>query len=83
MRLFFGDFFPELTIVLDSSLENVLERIGMEDRIERRGASFIEKVLKGFRHLPELFPERVVLIDSNRPLEEVMEDVWKVVSARL
>ncbi len=83
MHTFFGEFFPDLTIVLDSSIEKVIERIEMGDRIEKRGKIFLEKVLEGFRSLASMFPERVVLVDSNRPLEEVMEDVWKIVSARL
>ena len=83
MELFWGEFFPQLTIMLDSSLENVVNRIDMNDRIENRGREFIEKVLNGFRRLPDLFPERVVVVDSNRSLDEVVEDVWEIISARL
>ena len=83
MELFFGEFFPDITIVLDSTLENVLSRIANKDKIEARGAEFQNKVLSGFRRICDIFPDRAVLIDSNRTLDEVIDEVWQVVSARL
>ena len=53
------------------------------DRIEAAGADFHQRVLRGFRALAEQDPERWVVIDGDRPVDEVTEAVSAAVRDRL
>ncbi len=82
---FFGSVFPTFTVVLDSDVEDILARLEAreKDKVESRGVHFLEKVIQAYRDLVEVFPERMLLVDSRRPLEEVCEEVWQEVKKRL
>ena len=49
------------------------------DRIGSEGERFQSVVLEAFEELVRRQPERFAVIDAERPLEEVMEDVWAAV----
>ncbi len=80
---FFGAFFPQLTLLLDAEVDVIMQRLIGEDKVERRGRKYLEKVVQGYRDLVEVFPERIVVIDSNQDLERVCEQAWKAVRSRL
>lgn len=75
---------PDLTILLDVSTEVGTARVGNEtDRIESAGKEFHEAVRREYLHLAHKEPERFVIIDANRRLEDVAEDIYSVVLTRL
>ncbi len=80
---FFGVYFPQLTIVLDSDVDVIMQRLRDKDKIESRGREFFEHVVQAYRDLVEIFPERMVLIDSNKDLNWVCDEVWKAIKERL
>lgn len=78
---------PDLTVVLDTdpvkSLRRGLARQSGEDRFEEFGADFQQRLRDGFRALVSDFPTRCVLIDGDRPVEDVAADILAAVEARL
>ncbi len=76
---------PDLTLVLDLPAPVGLARrraAGATSRFERKGEAFHERVREGFRTLAAAEPERLVLVDAERPVEEVAARIREVVAAR-
>ncbi|MEW6446380.1 MAG: dTMP kinase [Pseudomonadota bacterium] len=69
------DLRPDLTLLLDTSVEVGLERMRgrgePEDRIEREGRPFFERVRAAFLAQAERHAGRFEVIDATRPLDEV------------
>lgn len=78
---------PDLTVLIDMDpgvgLSRALSRQGAEERFESFGQDLQEKMRSGFLALAQEFPDRFVVIDGARPLEQVAADVQTVVEARL
>ncbi|MEM5828034.1 MAG: dTMP kinase [Candidatus Aenigmatarchaeota archaeon] len=72
---------PDLIIILDVDVEIALQRIEKEGKAKElyENGEFLRKVLENYRNL-ELDVENVYLIDANRSIEEVKEDVIKVIN---
>jgi dTMP kinase len=66
---------PDLTLILDlapeTALARGLARGGDEDRFERFGAGFQERLRRGFLALAAEFPERCRVIPADGPAERV------------
>ncbi len=72
-----GDFEPDLTILLDIPAEVGLSRAGKRgdlDRFENEDIEFFNRVREGFLDRARRL-ERFRIIDANRPLEEVQNNV--------
>lgn len=86
-----GDNNPDLTLMFMLSPKEALKRANArmtgdadaEDRMEKEGVSFQERIAKGFAEIAEQNPERCVIIDADGSMDEVAERVWAVVSKRL
>jgi dTMP kinase len=82
-----GDFRPDLTIVLDLPAEEGLKRAGKrggnEDRYERMGLDFHERLRDGFLDIARREPERCVVIDARPPREQVQAAIRDCVAERL
>lgn len=79
---------PDLTLFFDLAPEKGMERIEANpnrevNRLDLEKMDFHEKVRHGFETLAKDNPHRIVTIDASKPLEEVIENVWKVVEKRL
>jgi dTMP kinase len=82
---------PELTFVLDCPVEVGLARTrarqlnldGGPDRFEQEQMEFHQRVRAGFLTIAQMEPFRMVLLDSNRPLEQVRDDILDTVMRRL
>lgn len=82
-----GDVRPDLTILLDieaqEGLNRLAERIKREntsaDRIERETVDFHKLLRSGYLELAAGEPERIRIVNAERPAEKVSEDVWRVV----
>lgn len=77
---------PDLYITFD-----VKPKIGLTRRkstndtnhIDRRPVRFHDQVRRGLLDFPKFVPQRSVVIDANRPLEQVTEDFFAVIRKEL
>ena len=46
------------------------------DRIEQKNVDYHSRVREGFHQIASDHPERVRVIDANRNVEEIAEDIW-------
>jgi len=78
---------PDLTIMLDVSVETTLRRMalrgGAQDRYERLGAAFFERIREGFLEVAAEAPARCVVLSGEAAEEEVAAGIWRIVSERL
>jgi len=86
-RLLFGDFQPDLTIILDipvaQGIARTQRRGGDEDRYERMDISFHERLRQGFLSIAGQEPARCAVIDAARDEDAVHGDVIACVRDRL
>jgi dTMP kinase len=73
-----GDVNPDVTILLDAPVEVGMARAnnrGAPDRIEREKHVFFERVRECYLTLAAREPDRFVILDTTRSLQEVQTDV--------
>lgn len=74
-----GDLVPDLTVVLDLSHEQALERMRSQgrdlDRMEQLDADFHTRVRGGFLHRAGQAPRRYLVLDATRDPVELAEQV--------
>lgn len=80
-------FMPELTIVLDLSVEESRKRQARDertpDRLESEAASFFERIRNGYRQIASDFPECVTLLDAEKNIDEIQSQIQNLVLERL
>lgn len=78
---------PDLTVLIDMDpargLSRALGRQGAEERFESFGEALQERMRAAFLALAEEFPDRFRIIDGNRDIDAVAEDVKAVVQDAL
>jgi dTMP kinase len=79
---------PDLTILFDIKPEEGLARIAANsqrevNRLDVEKLAFHNKVRDSFHELAKKFPERFVIIDASKSPDEVFEDSYKAIEARL
>ncbi len=82
-----GDLMPDLTIVLDIPSEESRLRVqrrvnSVPDRIEKESIEFYAAVREGYLYLAKELPNRLVLIDGSKDVNEVSNAVWKAIEQR-
>jgi dTMP kinase len=86
-QLVIGNFAPDLTIVLDlepeASLARTRQRGGGEDRFEKKGVGYQQRVREGFRQLALASPATHVLIDAAGSMDAVRKRVFDAVNKHL
>ena len=73
-----GETWPDLTILLDAPVEIGMERAGTRsapDRIEQERHDFFERVRECYLQIAVREPERFVVIDTTRSIDEVRADI--------
>ena len=73
---------PQLTILLDLPVETGFARLtqrGATDRLERETAAFHERVRSGYLQLAKKIPERIKVIDTDRDVHIVLDEVMKLI----
>ena len=86
-----GDFKPDLTIILDIDPEIGLERSFnkaknmdvKELRFEGRELEFHHNLRKGFLEIAKEEPNRCVVLDADKSIDELHRDIVNVVNQRL
>ena len=80
-----GDCVPDITFALDvdaATAESRMQKPRRADRMEQQPADFYERVRQGYRDLAAREPNRIVLIDGSRNVDEIEADIWKTLSSR-
>ncbi|WP_150275661.1 dTMP kinase [Paenibacillus tepidiphilus] len=82
-----GGLAPDLTLYLDVDPEVGLSRISANqdrevNRLDLESLAFHRKVREGYLAIAAEEPQRVVVLDANRPLESVEQDVLQVLKDR-
>lgn len=79
--------YPDYTFFFDLKPEDSKLRINnreeSRDRFELSGESFNERVYQGYLDVIKLFPERFVIIDASKPIDEVFEQLKKEFSEKV
>lgn len=74
---------PKLTVFVDINPSVGLERIKTnhrdEDRLDKEKLSFHELVHSGYLEVAKRFPERIKVVNGEQTIEEVYNDVRKIV----
>lgn len=73
---------PNLTLIFDLDPKLGLERAksrGGEDRFERKGLAFHQKLRSGFLDIAAKNPKRCKVIDASQSVETVAQSVWQAV----
>ena len=80
--------FPDITLLSDIDPELGLERINKNkdrevNRLDVEKLSFHKKVREGYLLLSKKFPERYIIVDASKPLEEVANQVFEEIIKKL
>ena len=83
-----GKRMPDLTILFDLTPEVGLARIQANrlnevNRLDAESLAFHQRVYEGYAEVVKRYPERIQKVDASKPLEEVIEDVWKIIIEQL
>ncbi len=89
-----GEFQPDLTFVFDIDAEKGLSRSlkqlavtadkneSTEDRYERMGVPFHNRLRQGFLEIAKRFPGRCVIIDASQDIATIHRQILKTIEAR-
>lgn len=85
-----GDFKPDLTLILDIDPEIGLRRsyakadtmVDKETRFESIGLEFHNNIRNGYLEIAKSNPERCVVLDANKTIQELHKDIIKVIEER-
>ena len=73
---------PDLTVLLDVDANTGQSRLESKDRLDRESADFHTKVNQAFKDLAKANPERYIVIDAAKPVEEIAELVFNAFKAK-
>lgn len=77
---------PTLTLILDAPAEHGLARADMrggDNRFEAKGGGYHERVRQAFLGIARAHPERCVVVNAARSIDDVETDIAAIVRARL
>jgi len=85
-----GGFMPVLTFLLDVPVNEGLRRankrrgnMSLADHFEAESVAFHERVRTGFLAVAHAEPQRVIIVDAQRPIEEIHQEILSTVLQRL
>lgn len=73
---------PDLTILLDLPAKVGLARQRLTDRISAEGLAFHESVRQAYLAMAHKESERIVVIDAEQAIDEVIEQAWDAIVVR-
>lgn len=70
---------PDLTLIFDVDIETSMQRVGKtKDRMESAGTEFFNRVRQGYLEIAKEEPDRVKVINSAKPIDEVFDEVKRI-----
>ncbi len=78
-----GGLQSDLTLWLDLDVTLGLQRValrGRPDRMERATLDFHQRVRQGYQDLANIYPERIVRIDANRPEVAIQAEIQQILT---
>lgn len=78
-----GAFQPDHTLLLDLPVTTGLARAVVQQRYERMGVAFHEKLREGFLARAQAEPQRITIIPAAAPLDAVEAAIWQAVEPLL
>lgn len=87
-RFAIGSRMPDLTFYLDVDPEVGLSRIAANgerevNRLDLESLAFHQKVREGYQLIVKSDPQRIVVLDANRPIHIVEQDIVRTLKERL
>lgn len=81
------DILPDVTIFLDIEPNVGLKRIKKNrdnlDRLDLESSEFHQKVYEGYKIVTEMFKDRIIVVDANRDIEAVINDVYSIIYQKI
>jgi len=77
---------PDLTFLVDVDVDLAEKRsgsMGRQDRIELENTEFKLKVIQGFREIAENNPNRIVILDGRKDIEQLADLAWNKIHSLL
>jgi|SRR5690554_3718687 len=78
---------PDITIFLDIEPNVGLKRIKKNrdnlDRLDLESIDFHQKVYEGYKKVKEMFADRIIIVDANRTIEQVINDVYSIIYQKI
>lgn len=75
---------PDLTFVFDIDVETSMKRVGKEkDRMESAGIDFHNRVRKGYLELAEQEPQRIMVLNATKSIEEIHKNIIDIINEKL
>jgi len=91
-QLAIGDAAPDLTFILDIPVNEGLARAGKrmendnggttEDRFERIGSEFHERLRQGYLSIAKLNPKRCHVIDARQSIDDIHAQILSIIEAQ-
>ncbi|WP_436855952.1 dTMP kinase [Staphylococcus caeli] len=79
--------YPDITIYLDVSVavgrERILKNQRNQNRLDQENKAFHEKVVEGYKKIIHNEPERFIVIDADRSVDEVVNATYESISKYL
>ncbi len=79
------DYLPDITILIDIKPEIALARLNnkdresKKDRLDSEGIEFHNKVYEGYHKLIDMYKDRYIVLDGNKPLHILQEECLNIV----
>ncbi|WP_456455678.1 dTMP kinase [Thermovibrio sp.] len=75
---------PDITFLIDLPVQEALRRIKerKKDRMEKEELEFHERVRRGFIEIAKSEPQRVIVLDGRKKIEEIFKEVVKKLEER-
>lgn len=78
---------PDITFFIDIPLTVITQRLldsnSSTDRMEASGKAFFEKARTGYINIAKTEPNRFIIIDGNRDIDIIHDEIWDIVQTRL
>lgn len=80
--------FPDYTLFFNISPEEGIKRLSCDkqrvaDRLDLESENFHDKVYDTFIELSKRFKDRYIIIDATKPINEVVEETYKIIKEKL
>ena len=82
------NIFPDYTLFFNISPEEGIKRLSCDkqrvaDRLDLESENFHDKVYDTFIELSKRFKDRYIIIDATKPINEVVEETYKIIKEKL